>query len=114
MKKWQQGDVIFHAEPIKGALERIVNPVIQEGEHTGHAHRIRMFHHGETGGAMPECKQWEMFLDKNTNTKYLRVNEPIEVDHEEHKTVTIPPGEYRIGIVQEYDHFLEEARAVQD
>lgn len=114
-KQWQQGDVVFHQEPIPTTkLERVAHHVIQEGEHTGHAHRIRIFRHGEQSASATACPQWEMFVDKNTNTKYLKVARPIEVDHEEHKTVTIPPGEYRIGIVQEYDHFAEEARLVQD
>jgi hypothetical protein len=34
--------------------------------------------------------------------------------HEEHKSLTIPKGDYELGIVQEYDHFDEEARAVID
>jgi hypothetical protein len=114
----QQGDVLFHSEKIPaGELERVVNPVIQEGEHTGHAHRILGFKAGDVGSsAMPTelSPSWEILRDKATNVRYLRTHAPIEVGHEEHKTVTIPPGEYRIGIVQEYDHFAEEARQVLD
>ena len=114
----QQGDVLFHKETIPNAqFERVLDPVIQEGEHTGHAHRILMFQAGEMqGNQMPseQPKSWEILRDKITGTRFLRVEAPIEVGHEEHKTVTIPPGEYRIGIVQEYDHFAEEARQVLD
>ena len=36
------------------------------------------------------------------------------VTHEEHNAITIKKGDYEIGIVQEYDHFAEEARNVAD
>jgi hypothetical protein len=120
MKLFQQGDVLFHQSKIPTKkLSRLTTPVIQEGEHTGHAHRLR-FRHGDEyyGGSAPKVDEavWELFVDPETKEKYLRVlgDKPAEVSHEEHKTIAIPPGEYRIGIVQEYDHFAEEARAVQD
>lgn len=34
--------------------------------------------------------------------------------HEEHKDIKIPKGVFQLSIVQEYDHFLEESRAVID
>jgi hypothetical protein len=34
--------------------------------------------------------------------------------HEEHKDISVAPGFYQLSIVQEYDHFLEESRAVID
>lgn len=109
----QQGDVLFHKESIPATqLERVVSPVVQEGEHTGHAHRLQMFR--LDGNKASAAANWEMFLDKETKTKYLKVLEPTDLTHEEHKTITLPPGEYRIGIVQEYDHFAEEARQVID
>jgi len=107
----QQGDVIFHRADIpKSATEKIKSLVVQEGEHTGHAHRL-MFRHGE-GTAGARC---EILRDPKTGERYLSIEkEPVNLSHEEHKTFAIPPGEYRIGIVQEYDHFAEEARQVQD
>jgi hypothetical protein len=37
-----------------------------------------------------------------------------EVTHQEHNTILVPPGTYDRSIVQEYDHFAEEARDVVD
>lgn len=116
-KLFQQGDVLLHQSQIpSGKLERIANPIIQEGEHTGHAHRIVMFRHGEMAASTPMVYEpnWEMLRDKD-GIRYLRVKDkPIEISHEEHKTISVPPGEYRIGIVREYSHFDEEARNVVD
>jgi hypothetical protein len=36
------------------------------------------------------------------------------VTHQEHATVLVPPGNYDRSIVQEFDHFTEEAREVVD
>ena len=98
----QQGDVIFHLEKIpEGKFSKIKTNVIQEGEATGHAHRL---HDGE----------YEFIQDTKTKERYLRVVKDSVVRHEEHKPITLPPGDYRIGIVREYDHFDEEVRAVVD
>lgn len=112
----QQGDVLLHRQEIPaGFFEKIVSGIVQEGEHTGHAHRLQMFtHEGNKASGGVSNPKWELLLDKETKTKYLNVFEPTALSHEEHHTITIPPGEYRIGIVQEYDHFAEEARQVLD
>ena len=47
-------------------------------------------------------------------TRYVRVETETPLRHEEHKEILLPPGEYRVGFVQEYDHLAEEARAVID
>lgn len=120
MRQIQQGDVIFKTATIPYGLQRVLDPIVQHGEHTGHSHRLQMLkHEGSrtyTTGDAPEipCSQWEMFKDKQTGTRYLKVLEPTDLTHEEHNTIILPPGEYEIGIVQEYDHFAEEARQVQD
>jgi hypothetical protein len=118
-KIFQQGDVVFETAGIPSGLERSLDPIVQHGEATGHAHRLQMFRHeaqAVTGGAIPQgdCPQWMLFKDKNSGKRFLKVEEPTDLTHEEHKTVTIPPGEYEIRIVQEYDHFAEETRQVQD
>lgn len=102
----QQGDVIIEsieAIPVglKAGKLKAGKIVLAEGETTGHAHRISdvagvVFKEGENG----------MF--------YLQNREELSLNHEEHNTVTIPPGVWRVRKVQEYDHFAEEARAVAD
>lgn len=37
-----------------------------------------------------------------------------EIFHEEHKTIKLPVGTYRLDHVQEYDHWLQESRQVID
>jgi hypothetical protein len=97
---FQQGDVTI--KPVASIPEgaNLVNTrVLREGEATGHAHRA-------TGEGV------QLFLDGGT--LYMRVPSGTEVVHEEHKTLTVPPGVYEIGAVREYDHFAEESRVVLD
>lgn len=100
MKYLQQGDVLIKPTKIPDNLKKIKTNVLQEGEHTGHAHRL--FGDGFT-----------VFQDKE-KVKYLRIVEPIMLKHEEHREIQLPAGDYVIGIVREYDHMAEEARNVQD
>lgn len=44
----------------------------------------------------------------------MRVPSGTVVVHEEHYPVEVPPGDYQVGRVREYDHFAEEARRVID
>jgi hypothetical protein len=45
---------------------------------------------------------------------YMNAPNGTTIVHEEHDPITIPPGDYVIGTVLEYDHFAEEARKVID
>lgn len=102
---YQQGDVLIEAVDSVPADAKIVPAkdrgfVLAEGEVTGHAHvidKVADIEFVEKGG---------MF--------YLKVKKPATVRHEEHKPITIPPGNYRVRGVREYDHFAEEARRVID
>lgn len=105
-KQWyQQGDVII--EPSQGLPSdaKTVAPkngllVLAEGELTGHKHAIE-----DIGGVE--------FVEKD-GMFYFTNKKPVTVKHEEHKTQVIPPGTWQVRGVKEYDHFLEEARRVQD
>ena len=100
----QQGDVLFHREPFPtdtASVTKLRTSVIQEGEHTGHAHRL-------------VSGEYEFVEVPDTKARHLRVITPTLLKHEEHAPIELPPGEYRIGIVREYDHFEEEARYVRD
>ena len=48
------------------------------------------------------------------NGLYLDAPEGGTITHQEHLPIEIPAGQYKIGRVLEYDHFLEEARQVRD
>ncbi len=95
----QQGDVILvKVSEIKG--KKLKHLCLAKGEVTGHHHTITK------GDA--ELYEYE-------GTLFLRVkSEEAELTHQEHNIVTIPKGDYKINIVREYDHFLEENKAVND
>lgn len=105
-QKWyQQGDVIIEpSQGLPGDAKKVERRngqfVLAEGELTGHKHAIE-----DIGGM--ECVEKDgMFYFTNKKT--------VTVKHEEHKTQVIPPGTWQVRGVKEYDHFLEEARLVQD
>lgn len=100
----QQGDVVIKpaALPALKTLEALKEGILAYGEATGHAHRL----HGEG---------FFLYEDKKTKRKHLRVvKDNVILRHEEHKAFAVPPGDYTIDIVREYDHFSEEARQVAD
>ena len=55
----------------------------------------------------------QLLVDKN-GKMYFKNEIPVEIEHQEHKTIEIPAGIWEIEKVVEYDHFLEEAREVID
>lgn len=95
----QQGDVLIKkVDSIKG--NKLNHLTLAKGEKTGHHHTI-------TEG---ECELYE-----ENGVLYLRVNsDKATLTHQEHLPVEIEKGNYQIGIVREYDHFLEESRQVAD
>jgi hypothetical protein len=97
---YQQGDVTI--KPVSGVpagATDTVGRVLAEGEATGHKH-------------VAEAEDVRLFLHEGA--LYMRAPNGTSVVHEEHKVLEIPPGDYLIGIVREYDHFAEEARSVID
>lgn len=81
-------------------MEKLNHNVLAEGEVTGHSHRAT----GE------DVSLW------NGSEGVIVLDAPLgsTVVHEEHGPITLPPGRYVRRIVQEYDHFAEEARNVVD
>ena len=95
----QQGDILLkRAEKVKG--EKLNHLVLAEGSKTGHKHQII------DGNAELYSDKGELFLSVNSDQAIL--------GHEEHKNQVVGKGIYRIEIVQEFDHFAEEARNVAD
>jgi hypothetical protein len=97
---YQQGDVTIKPVAAIPADATVTNSrVLAEGEATGHKH-------------LAEAQDVRLFLHEGT--LYMRAPSGTTVVHEEHHAVEIPPGDYQIGTVHEYDHFREEARRVFD
>lgn len=65
--------------------------VLAEGEATGHAHRI-------------QAKSAELFLPpgNDNGTRILVLRRPACLRHEEHKTLTIPAGIWKVRIKRQY------------
>lgn len=96
---YQQGDVIIEkVAEIRG--KKLNHLILAMGETTGHCHQV---------------SEGEAELYEHDGVVYLRIkSEVATIIHEEHKTVTLPKGDYVVRQVQEYDHFSEEARNVRD
>ena len=103
---YQQGDVI---------IERISKiPESAEKKEPNHARGI-VLADGEISGHLHLIEDTDVVtLYEDNGRKYLKIDEPTSVSHDEHKTIDMTTGEYEIRIVQEYDHFAEEAREVRD
>lgn len=108
MNYYQQGDVVMiPVASIPKEAKDLNTNVLQEGEHTGHAHRLEV----EDLAVIDWPKVFQM---PTSLQKYFEVKAPTNLNHEEHNTINLPPGLYEVRIVREYDHFKEEARQVVD
>ncbi len=98
----QQGDVLMHRiTTMPAGARKAAGRILAQGEVTGHAHRLTEASDG--------------LLFEIDGQLYLSVGAGgATITHEEHKPVELLQGDYRIGRVQEFDHFEEEARAVRD
>ena len=80
-------------------MKKLNHKRLAEGEVTGH------YHAATAESATLYGDDDAMLLDAPDGT---------DVTHQEHATVSIPPGEYDRLIVQEFDPFEEEVRSVLD
>lgn len=92
-KIYRQGDVLIERvgrkpEGGKSVPRENGRIIIAHGEATGHAHAIC-----EPGVEMVELESGERFVCSETG---------IRVVHEEHGTIALPPGNYRITQQREY------------
>ena len=89
--QFRQGDVLVVAvpaipadavrEPRRGRL------VLAEGEATGHAHAI----------TEPDAREFRVGEER-----FVLVRSAAQLIHEEHATIDLPPGAYRVVIQREY------------
>ncbi len=87
---WRHGDVLIAAvEAIPAGAKALPHCVLAEGELTGHCHRIE-------GSGVAE-------LLELGGERFLRVEaESARLVHEEHRTITLPRGLYRVWQQREY------------
>ncbi len=93
---YRQGDVlIVPVESIPEKLDAIDREngrvVLAHGEVTGHAHAIKA-----EGAAL--------FRDPKLMAVFMRVSgdAPVALEHDDHDTIMIPPGKYRVVRQREY------------
>ena len=129
--KYQQGDVVMYKlndedfqeynNGNKGSSYPIVNytgqtntkAVFAFGEVTGHTHRVEMSDMLKNAGVslhMDYKKEAGIDVPKAFEVH----NESVEVQHEEHDIVTLPPGKYVVKIVREFNHITRRAQYVAD
>jgi hypothetical protein len=82
-------------------MKKLTHKRLAEGEATGHFH-----------AAVAEDSL--LFGDDDGTPRRLDAPSGTDVTHQEHGTVTLPPGSYDRSIIQEFDHAAEEAREVVD
>lgn len=102
---FRHGDILIVPSTVpdvtKTVRRRNGRLVLAEGEATGHAHTITSKHAKlVTAEQADELRMW------------LLVTAPVELEHQEHATLTIPPGEYEVRRQREYSP--EEIRTVAD
>lgn len=93
----QTGDVLYKSvDKFPKGTKKVPGNLIHKGDN--HHHTIK-------GKFSLSEKDGVMFIDAVGK---------CELNHEEHKTISLPKGKYKKDIVLEYDHFLEESRQVID
>lgn len=79
-------------------MKQIKGNILAEGEATGHAHKL----------------QHTPVYEESVMIRTFIVADQDSVTHEEHKPIQLSKNHYDSGQAREYDHFKEEARAVED
>lgn len=95
LKKYRQGDVLVHeVAEIPAGLQTVPKDngrvILAYGEVTGHAHAVQ----GDVEFLAADLAELE--------ERFLRVEAEAQVVHEEHDTITLPPGNYRVTRQREY------------
>lgn len=126
MDYFQQGDVILEPVGLRGlsfpvGLKNIKTEsrgfILAEGEVTGHAHALEDIEGVEVVESPQKILVRRNGKEESEDIRYfIRITNKkgAQLRHEEHHTHTIPPGDYIVRGIREYDHFTKEARRVID
>jgi hypothetical protein len=89
MDQYRHGDVLIATtRQIPEGVYPQKGNVLARGELTGHSHRFE------------PSRNADLFSDGAV--LYLEVREPVNLRHEEHDSIEIPPGTYRVWRQREY------------
>lgn len=99
MVEWiRHGDVILErVTEVQGKGKSMTECILAEGEVTGHFHRLK----GQVCEYVTETE------------RFVEVKEESKLSHEEHDTLVIPQGKYKVLIQREVD-LVGEVRQVLD
>lgn len=98
MTQFRHGDLLLEkVNEIPAEAKLLKTKVLARGEATGHSHRVK-------GGKVYQLGK-VMFLETEVE---------VPLVHEEHKTIKIPAGDYKITRQREYDPYEKTIRQVQD
>ena len=129
--KYQQGDVVMYklndedfkeySNEEKGNDYNIINyngqtnskAVFAFGEVTGHTHRVEMSEMLKDAGVSLHM-DYKREAGIDVPNAFEVHNESVELQHEEHDTITLPPGNYVVKIVREFNHITRRAQYVAD
>jgi hypothetical protein len=106
MTQYRQGDVFLERigdtlpESAVHLLKEETDIILAYGEETGHAHRIQ--------GGYAKMYRWE------GDTLIETAPEGARLTHEEHGTIDIKPGIYRVRRQREFDPYSEATQWVND
>ncbi len=95
----RQGDVMLvrSSKPKVPVKQEVAEVVLALGEVTGHRHRV----------VERQCEQFE-----SAGGMYIHALDEVHVVHEEHATVTVPKGWWKVLRAREYTP--QEIRRVED
>ena len=121
MYKLSDEDFKDYSNEDKGSQYDIVNytgqtntkAVFAFGEVTGHTHRVEMSEMLKDAGVSLHM-DYKREAGKDVPSAFEVHNESVEVQHEEHDTITLPPGNYVVKIVREFNHITRRAQYVAD
>jgi hypothetical protein len=103
---YRHGDVLFERIEVAPSDSRRTQTedektgVVQRGESTSHAHIIDDMAGIDLFSVFPQ--------------RFLSAGKKFTITHEEHKSLTIPAGNYRIHIAREYDYLLNFEKEIRD
>ena len=101
MNQYRHGDLFLESGVIPKEAKKKATSVLLEGEATGHAHRIT-------------ATKTDFQVYEHEGTLFLDVTAPVvPLEHEEHHTIEVPQGTYKITRQREFDPY-EGVRNVLD
>ena len=125
--KYQQGDVVMYrvddghfakfassgenCTSYKGKTD--TKAILAFGEVTGHTHRVEMKDMLKNAGVTLHMN-YNRTAGKDVPKSFSVEGTAVTLIHEEHDDVVLPPGNYVVRIVREFNHITRRAQYVAD